>query len=266
MSYIINRFNGTQLVVLDDGTIDTSTSVGLVGRNYVGYGETQNENFVFLLENFANTAAPSRPLTGQIWFNTTDDTAYVYDGAQWNPIGSATVSVAEPPNTNAGALWLKTPINQLFVYTGTEWRLIGPESVEGFASTKARSAVLNDINSVARPVIILETNGVPLAICTSTAFVINASNSIAGFENTLQIGINLSTTAKINGSVTGNAATATQLQTARLINGVPFENGDQDSIEDLLTITEQEKVYWGKRGIDPEYIYELAEEGWEDMV
>ena len=222
MSYIINRFNGTQLVVLDDGTIDTSTSLGLVGRNYVGYGETQNENFVFLLENFANTAPPSRPITGQIWFNTTDDTAYAYDSTQWNPIGSATVSDTEPPNTNAGALWLKTPINQLFTYTGTEWRLIGPESAEGFLSTKARSTTINDINGTARPVIFLETNGIPLAICTSAAFVINSSNSIAGFENSLQVGINLSSTAKINGSVTGNAATATQLQTARLINGVPF--------------------------------------------
>lgn len=235
MSYIINRFNGTQLVVLDDGTIDTSTSIGLVGRNYVGYGEVQNENFVFLLENFANTAPPSRPVTGQIWFNTTDDTAYAYDSTQWNPIGSATVSIAEPPNTNAGALWLKTPINQLFVYTGTEWRLIGPESVEGFASTKARSTILNDINSVARPVIILETNGVPLAICTSTAFVINSSNSIAGFENTLQVGINLSTSAKINGSVTGNAATATQLQTARLINGVPFTGDTNITVKSSTT-------------------------------
>ena len=222
MSYIINRFSGTQLVVLDDGTIDTSTSLGLVGRNYVGYGETQNENFVFLLENFANPAPPSRPITGQIWFNTTDNTAYAYDNTQWNPIGSATVSATEPPNTNAGALWLKTPINQLFTYTGTEWRLIGPESVEGFASTKARSAAINDINGVSRPVIFLETNGVPLAICTSAAFTINSGNSIAGFENNLQVGINLSTSAKINGSVTGNAATATQLQTARLINGVPF--------------------------------------------
>ena len=222
MSYIINRFNGTQLVVLDDGTIDTSTSLGLVGRNYVGYGETQNENFVFLLENFANTAPPSRPITGQIWFNTTDDTAYAYDSTQWNPIGSATVSDTEPPNTNAGALWLKTPINQLFTYTGTEWKLIGPESAEGFLSTKARSTTINDINGTARPVIFLETNGIPLAICTSAAFVINSSNSIAGFENSLQVGINLSSTAKINGSVTGNAATATQLQTARLINGVPF--------------------------------------------
>ena len=222
MSYIINRFNGTQLVVLDDGTIDTSTSVGLVGRNYVGYGETQNENFVFLLENFANNAPPSRPITGQIWFNTTDDTAYAYDSTQWNPIGSATVSATEPPNTNAGALWLKTPINQLFTYTGTEWRLIGPESVEGFLSTKARSATINDVNGTARPVIFLETNGVPLAICTSSAFVINSSNSVAGFDNNLQVGINLSSSANINGSVTGNAATATQLQTARLINGVPF--------------------------------------------
>ena len=235
MSYIINRFNGTQLVVLDDGTIDTSTSVGLVGRNYVGYGETQNENFVFLLENFANTAPPSRPITGQIWFNTTDNTAYAYDSAQWNPIGSATVSVTEPPNTNAGALWLKTPINQLFTYTGTEWRLIGPESVEGFASTKARSATINDINSVARPVIILETNGIPLAICTSAAFTINSSNSIAGFENNLQVGINLSTSAKINGSITGNAATATQLQTARLINGVPFTGDTNITVKSSTT-------------------------------
>jgi hypothetical protein len=52
----------------------------------------------------------------------------------------------------------------------------------------------------------------------------------------------------------------------KLINGVPFEPADQDSIDDLLTITEQEKIYWGKRGIDPEYIYGLAEEGWEELV
>jgi hypothetical protein len=52
----------------------------------------------------------------------------------------------------------------------------------------------------------------------------------------------------------------------KLINGVPFEPADQDSIDDLLTITEQEKIYWEKRGIDPEYIYELAEQGWEELV
>jgi hypothetical protein len=222
MAYVINKFNGVQLVVLDDGTIDTTTSLGLVGRNYVGYGETQNENFVFLLENFANTAPPSRPLVGQIWFNTSNDTAYAYDGAQWNPIGSAAVSASAPPNTNSGALWLKTPINQLYVYTGTEWRFIGPEAVEGFGSTRARAGSLDDTVGDPQPVIFLETNGTVFAICTATAFVINPSNSVTGFSNALQVGINLSATAKINGSITGNAATADQLSTARLINGVPF--------------------------------------------
>jgi hypothetical protein len=222
MAYVINKFNGVQLVVLDDGTIDTTTSLGLVGRNYVGYGETQNENFVFLLENFANTSPPSRPLVGQIWFNTTDDTAYAYDGSNWNPIGSATLSSAAPPNTNSGALWLKTPDNQLYVYTGTEWRFIGPEAVEGFGSTRARAGSLDNTAGDPQPVIFLETNGTIFAICTAAAFVINPSNSVTGFSNALQVGINLSATAKINGSITGNAATADQLYTARLINGVPF--------------------------------------------
>ena len=222
MAYVINKFSGEQLVVLSDGTLDTTTSLGLVGRNYVGYGETQNENFVFLLENFANDSPPSRPLVGQIWFSTTDNTAYSYDGVQWNPIGSASVSPTAPANTNAGALWFKTPINQLFAYTGTEWRFIGPEAVEGFGSTRARAGSLDDNTGNPRPVIFLETNGVIFAICTAAAFTINTNNSVAGFSNSLFIGINLSNTAKINGSVTGNAATADQLSTARLINGVPF--------------------------------------------
>jgi hypothetical protein len=71
MAYIINKFDGSPLLVLEDGTLDTSTSLGLLGRNYVGYGETQNENFLFLLENFANNNPPSIPITGQTWFNKT---------------------------------------------------------------------------------------------------------------------------------------------------------------------------------------------------
>jgi hypothetical protein len=53
---------------------------------------------------------------------------------------------------------------------------------------------------------------------------------------------------------------------SELINGVPFENGDQDSIEDLLTLSDGEVNYWVKRGIDPNYIYELAEPGWEEHI
>jgi hypothetical protein len=243
MAYVINKFSGEELIVLDDGTLDTTTSLGLVGRNYVGYGETQNENFVFLLENFANTAPPSRPIVGQIWFNTTDDTAYAYDGLQWNPIGSAAISATTPTNNNKGALWLKTPVNQLFVYTGTEWRFIGPEAVAGFGSTRARSASLDNTAGDPRPVIFLETNGTAFAICTASAFVINPSNSVTGFSNVLQAGINLSETAKINGSITGNAATADQLATARLINGVPFNASSNITVTANTTNTLKKGTY-----------------------
>ena len=235
MAYIVNKFSGAQLIVLEDGTIDTSTSLGLVGRNYVGYGETQNENFVFLLENFANDAPPSRPLQGQIWFNTTTNITYAYDGTAWNPIGAAVLSVTAPVDANAGALWLDTTANQLKIYTGSAWTFIGPEAVAGFGVTRARATSLDDSVGDPRPVIILETNGTALAICTSQAFTINPSNAVAGFENNLVAGINLSTTAKIKGDITGNATSADRLTTARTINGVPFDGQQNVTIKSSTT-------------------------------
>ena len=235
MAYIVNKFSGAQLIVLEDGTIDTSTSLGLVGRNYVGYGETQNENFVFLLENFANDAPPSRPLQGQIWFNTTTNITYAYDGTAWNPIGAAVLSATAPVDANAGALWLDTTANQLKIYTGSAWTFIGPEAVAGFGVTRARATSLDDSVGDPRPVIILETNGTALAICTSQAFTINPSNAVAGFENNLVAGINLSTTAKIKGDITGNAASADRLTTARTINGVPFDGQQNVTIKSSTT-------------------------------
>jgi hypothetical protein len=52
-----------------------------------------------------------------------------------------------------------------------------------------------------------------------------------------------------------------------LINGMPFEEGDQDKLqEDVLDITELELEYWKKRGLSPDYMYQLAEEGWEEKL
>ena len=52
----------------------------------------------------------------------------------------------------------------------------------------------------------------------------------------------------------------------KLISGLPFKEGDQDTEEELLEITDKEWEYWNKRGINPDYIYDLAEEGWEDYI
>ena len=48
MAYTINKFDGTLLSTVDDGTIDQTTSLRFVGKNYAGYGEIQNENFLHL--------------------------------------------------------------------------------------------------------------------------------------------------------------------------------------------------------------------------
>jgi hypothetical protein len=51
-----------------------------------------------------------------------------------------------------------------------------------------------------------------------------------------------------------------------LINGVPFDESGQDNLEEVLALSEGEVKYWEKRGIDPNYIYELASDGWEEFV
>jgi len=51
-----------------------------------------------------------------------------------------------------------------------------------------------------------------------------------------------------------------------LINGIPFEEGDQDTLEEVMTLSEGEVKYWEKRGLSPTYMYELAEEGWEEKL
>jgi hypothetical protein len=51
-----------------------------------------------------------------------------------------------------------------------------------------------------------------------------------------------------------------------LINGLPFEDGDQDKLEDVLTMSDDEIEYWDERGVNPNYMYELAETGWEEYI
>jgi hypothetical protein len=78
MAYTIVKSDGTVLTTIADGTINTtSTTLGLPGRNYAGYGQTLDTNFVHQLENFADTTPPANPLRGQLWFNTNNSTLYV---------------------------------------------------------------------------------------------------------------------------------------------------------------------------------------------
>jgi hypothetical protein len=82
MSYIINNSRGNIVAVVPDGTVNTSaTNLALVGQGVTNYGTDQNENLVYLLENFANPTAPSRPVLGQLWYNSATDTMSAYTTA-----------------------------------------------------------------------------------------------------------------------------------------------------------------------------------------
>jgi len=102
MAYQVDRFNGTFLVSVDDGTIDTTTDLRLVGKNYAGYGELQNENFLHLLENFANTTAPPRAISGQIWYDSGNKKLKFYDGTRFKSANGAEIGTTAPPGLQIG--------------------------------------------------------------------------------------------------------------------------------------------------------------------
>src|SRR5210317_1708545 len=111
MPYQINKFNGDQLVVLQDGTLDSTTSIGLVGKNFAGYGEIQNENFLWMLENFAGVGAPPKAIKGQIWYDSNVDRLKVYNSSSWLLVGGTTVSQSAPSTPSAGDTWLDSDTN-----------------------------------------------------------------------------------------------------------------------------------------------------------
>jgi len=230
MSYLINKSDGSILLTLQDGSLDTTTSLGLLGKNYVGYGEVQNENFIFLLENFANQSPPSRPIRGQTWFDTSNSLLNIYNGSLWSPVGAAISSLSEPSGVT-GSLWLKNDTNQLYVYVNDilRWQLVGPESVKDFGLTKAQSKILKDDQNNDHPVILLLVNDKVQAIVSSSEFVIGGSNLISGFSN-LSPGITMSALSVFTGALIGNSTTSTRLETARTINGVIFDGQNNITI------------------------------------
>ena len=129
MSYILNKTNGAVLTVVQDASIDLTTDLKFLGRNYAGYGEFQNENFIRLLENFANTSAPTKPIEGQIWYDTANKQLKFFDVTAWKGVGNVDVSLDNPStarNPTMGDMWYYTAGEQLYVYNGTEYILIGP--------------------------------------------------------------------------------------------------------------------------------------------
>jgi len=137
MSYIINKTSGTVLTIVQDATINRTTSLTFIGRNFAGYGEALEENFVGLLENFNNNTPPKNPVQGQLWFNyQTKQLNVSSDGlTNWKGIGSVTVGSTATSNTSPsdGDLWWNN--GALYGYDQLNgYVTIGPASGNNFSS------------------------------------------------------------------------------------------------------------------------------------
>jgi len=237
MAYIINKTDGARLVVLKDGTVDiTTTDLALFGKSYPGFGERLNENFVKLLENFANTTAPAHKIRGQLWYDTTVNQIKVWNGNKFKPVGSSTNASTAPTNSNLGDTWFDTNNLQLYVNNGTDWTLIGPTTVAGSGNTAVTSDSIRDNVGVYKAVLKFVTNDVIVAMVSAEEF--TPLTPITGFA-TIYKGITLSTAVSQN-RFKGIATTAQNLMLGDLTTVIAADNfvraDTNDTMAGTLTI------------------------------
>lgn len=183
MPYTINKYSGAQITVVADGTIDSTLDLKLIGKNYAGYGEVQNENFVFLLENFANTNPPPRPLSGQIWFDSSNSKLKFFDGTKFRTTGGAEIGGTAPTGLTVGDFWFDTTNKQLYAWDGLTFVLVGPQGVAGSGTTQMRSRSIRAVGGSTHAVIeAISDDKTIFIISPDDEFTIdNATNTVVGF-------------------------------------------------------------------------------------
>lgn len=186
MSYRINKTDGALIVELADGQIDqVSTDITLVGRNYRGFGELFNENFIKVIENFANTAAPNAPLKGQLWYDTNEQRLKIYNGTNFRTAGAPVVSSTQPSLVQ-GDLWIDSRNRKLYFYDGNDAgdiTLVGPAYDNGQGKSGIEVESVIDISSQERVVIKFLIADRLFAVLTEDEFRLSGINKIQGYPD-----------------------------------------------------------------------------------
>ena len=135
MAYTVNKTDSSASVnsyTVQDSVINSQTDLKFIGKGYAGYGEVIAENFLHLLENFSNSNAPSKPISGQIWFDSDAGRLKVYNGSTFVPAGGNVPYQANQPTAiSTGDLWVDSDTGQLYFYNGTVSVLVGPPGTTG---------------------------------------------------------------------------------------------------------------------------------------
>jgi hypothetical protein len=207
MAYIVNKSDGSVLATVPDGSVNTtSSSITLIGKNYAGYGEAINENFVRMLENFSAAAAPTSPQTGQLWWDNQTKVLKVYDAGNWKRAGGATSSATAPTgSTVIGDFWWDTTNSQLNIYDGSQFILVGPQGGGTAGESGSIVTTITDSLNVEHVVVRIAINDTTVAYYSKDAEFVPAS-AISGFAS-IKPGLNFSTAIsgnRVTGNLTGN--------------------------------------------------------------
>ena len=236
MAYTINLTDGTVFATVNDGTVNTASSMTLVGKNYAGYGEFLDENFIHLLENGSNTTAPAAPLTGQLWWDKTNTLLKVYNGTTFKTISAATASATQPASNVTGDLWYDTTNQQVKVYTGASFIVVGPAFTSAEGTAGAIPETVNDNTATPHYITSLYVAGTRVAIVSKDANFTAAAPTATLFP-TIYKGITISNSAdtvmagnvRNTGNVVitaGGATTAIIQSTGALITGFNSVTGN----------------------------------------
>ena len=210
MAYVINLTDGSTFATIADGTVNTASSMTLVGKNYAGYGEFLDENFIHLLESGSNTTAPAAPLTGQLWWDKTNSLLKCYNGTTFKTISAATASATQPSSNVAGDLWYDTVNQQLKVYTGAAFIVVGPAFTSSQGTTGAIPETINDSGSTPHFITSLYVNSTRVAIVSKDASFTPAAPINTTFP-TIYPGITLASSGLGASAVFAGSATNAQL-------------------------------------------------------
>jgi microcystin-dependent protein len=204
MSYQVKFSDTTKTpITVDDQTLNQDRSVAFVGKNYAGYSQAIAENFLHLLENFANSSQPKNPVTGQLWYDTTigeNNQLKLFDGAKWIAAGNVKKATSAPLTSVIGDLWVDTDNQQLFLYNGTSWILVGPQYSTGQKTGAEVELISDTFGDEVRPIVTLFVKDERVAIISERQF--TPKSALEGFT-TLKQGINLST-KNFNSTALGN--------------------------------------------------------------
>ena len=254
MAYTINKTDGGFAFSPDgqiaDGTVNNSTSLQLFGKSYSNFGEGLNENLVKLLENSALSSAPSAPLRGELWFDTSTNQLKVYDGTSFKPTGGAKSQSSQPSSASAGDLFHDTDDDQVYVYTGSAWLLVGPVYTSGQTLSGWKIETLASAGGD-KVVSSMYAGNTRVAILSKETFTPSASQS--GFAE-IKAGFTLNSTlgAVFDGTNTQASAidvSGTTNTSATVIAGGNFLRADaSDTTSGALTITNNSGITLGASG------------------